>query len=331
MICILGAAFLVIIYCIVFCKCRSTRNNSRRRQTPILDNTHEDFVDENHGPVIDHPIWYINTVGLQQALIDSITVLKYNKGEGLIEGTECSVCLSEFEDDESLRLLPKCSHAFHIPCIDTWLRSHKNCPLCRAPIFNDSVVAVGTLGEPSGSNSSSGVDTRMGTTANGSGSEQSGDEATSEMREGDDNIVDLSVNDRLAEIVKSGFLDSKAKSFDFQMPIELIGDNQVEAGESQPVRRSFSLDPSTAALIYSKVANAGMVDQEESSTSSSQVVKKVDSKREMGNLGIYKMMKSSSIGRSLQKGPVLMKRSLSSSAKFSSSRHSKSQSQIFPL
>ncbi|CAL1395531.1 unnamed protein product [Linum trigynum] len=58
----------------------------------------------------------------------------------------CSVCLSEFEEGESLRLLPKCSHAFHIPCIDTWLRSHKNCPLCRAPIVaadaNSRAVAV---------------------------------------------------------------------------------------------------------------------------------------------------------------------------------------------
>ncbi|KAK6923800.1 Zinc finger, RING-type [Dillenia turbinata] len=331
MICVLGAAFLIIIYCTVFYKFYSTRNNSRRRQTPILDHTHENFVDGNHGPVIDHPIWHVNTVGLQQALIDSITVLKYNKGDGLTDGTECSVCLSEFEEDESLRLLPKCSHAFHIPCIDTWLRSHKNCPLCRAPIFNDSVVALGTLGEPSGSNSSSAVDSRMDINAIGPGSEESGDEAASELRDGDDNVVELPVNDRLADIVKSGFPDSKAKSCDFWMRIDLVGDNQVAAGESQLVRRSFSLDSSSAAVIYSKVANTGKVEQEESSSSSLQVVKKVDSNRVVGNLSIYKMMKSSSIGRSLQRGPVLMKRSLSSSAKFSSSRHSRSQSQILPL
>ncbi|KAF1001522.1 hypothetical protein AG4045_000284, partial [Apium graveolens] len=55
-------------------------------------------------------------------------------------GTDCSVCLTEFQDDETLRLLPKCNHAFHIPCIDTWLRSHTTCPLCRAGIVPNNDV-----------------------------------------------------------------------------------------------------------------------------------------------------------------------------------------------
>ncbi|XP_039047738.1 E3 ubiquitin-protein ligase RING1-like [Hibiscus syriacus] len=108
------------------------RSDSRRETTE----THDEFLDEDHGPVLDHHIWYINTVGLQPSIINSIKVFKYKKGDGVIEGTECSVCLTEFEEDETLRLLPKCSHAFHIPCIDTWLRSHTNCPMCRAPIVS---------------------------------------------------------------------------------------------------------------------------------------------------------------------------------------------------
>ncbi|CAJ1958755.1 unnamed protein product [Sphenostylis stenocarpa] len=72
--------------------------------------------------------------GLDDALIKAITVCKYNKGGGVVEGNDCSVCLSEFEENESLRLLPKCNHAFHLPCIDTWLKSHATCPLCRSTI-----------------------------------------------------------------------------------------------------------------------------------------------------------------------------------------------------
>ncbi|ESQ27971.1 hypothetical protein EUTSA_v10018579mg [Eutrema salsugineum] len=95
------------------------------------DSVEEEFQDRE---LVDHPIWLIRTTGLQQSIINSITICSYKRGDGLIERTDCPVCLSEFEEDESLRLLPKCNHAFHISCIDTWLRSHTNCPLCRAGI-----------------------------------------------------------------------------------------------------------------------------------------------------------------------------------------------------
>ncbi|KAL1219875.1 RING-H2 finger protein ATL54 [Cardamine amara subsp. amara] len=91
----------------------------------------EEFQDREQ---VDHPIWLIRTTGLNQSIINSITICNYKRGDGLIERTDCPVCLNEFEEDESLRLLPKCNHAFHISCIDTWLKSHTNCPLCRAGI-----------------------------------------------------------------------------------------------------------------------------------------------------------------------------------------------------
>uniref|UniRef100_A0ACD5Y6V7 Uncharacterized protein n=1 Tax=Avena sativa TaxID=4498 RepID=A0ACD5Y6V7_AVESA len=58
---------------------------------------------------------------------------KASKGE-----LECAVCLSEFEDDDTLRLLTKCSHAFHADCIDAWLSSHVTCPVCRANLLADA-------------------------------------------------------------------------------------------------------------------------------------------------------------------------------------------------
>ncbi|KAK1374977.1 RING-type E3 ubiquitin transferase [Heracleum sosnowskyi] len=88
----------------------------------------------------NHEPWHASSDGLDEVVIKSITVFKYKKGDGLIEGTDCSVCLNEFQESENLRLLPKCSHAFHVMCIDTWLRSHSNCPLCRA-----NIVHLGTF------------------------------------------------------------------------------------------------------------------------------------------------------------------------------------------
>ncbi|CAI0446039.1 unnamed protein product [Linum tenue] len=47
---------------------------------------------------------------------------------------DCAVCLSKFEPNDQLRLLPLCCHAFHSACIDTWLLSNQTCPLCRSPL-----------------------------------------------------------------------------------------------------------------------------------------------------------------------------------------------------
>ncbi|XP_027367521.1 E3 ubiquitin-protein ligase RING1-like [Abrus precatorius] len=144
MACMFGVVMFLCTVSIIIKRYYSRRHNNNRNgnrnrtESPILFDVNEGSFSDNddndeRGDVM-HPIWFIRTEGLQQSFIDSITVFKYGKHEGLIDGTDCSVCLGEFQHGESLRLLPKCNHAFHIPCIDTWLRSHKNCPLCRAPV-----------------------------------------------------------------------------------------------------------------------------------------------------------------------------------------------------
>lgn len=49
-------------------------------------------------------------------------------------GNECTVCLSVFADGEEIRRLSACQHAFHASCIETWLKDHPNCPICRADV-----------------------------------------------------------------------------------------------------------------------------------------------------------------------------------------------------
>ncbi|KAG5056118.1 hypothetical protein AAZX31_03G219600 [Glycine max] len=76
--------------------------------------------------------------GLDPALIQTFPILEYSVvkihkiGK---EALECAVCLCEFEDTETLRLLPKCDHVFHPECIDEWLSSHTTCPVCRANLL----------------------------------------------------------------------------------------------------------------------------------------------------------------------------------------------------
>lgn len=47
---------------------------------------------------------------------------------------DCAVCLSVFEEGEEVKQLPRCNHYFHASCIDMWLYSHLDCPLCRSPV-----------------------------------------------------------------------------------------------------------------------------------------------------------------------------------------------------
>ncbi|KAF5740186.1 RING-H2 finger protein ATL11-like [Tripterygium wilfordii] len=73
--------------------------------------------------------------GLDPEVIETFPTFVYSSVKGLKIGKgslECAVCINEFEDDETLRLIPKCSHVFHPACIDAWLRSHVTCPVCRA-------------------------------------------------------------------------------------------------------------------------------------------------------------------------------------------------------
>lgn len=78
--------------------------------------------------------------GLDPTVIDTFPMFLYSDVKDLKLGNnkgslECAVCLNEFEDDETLRLLPQCSHVFHPDCIDAWLASHVTCPVCRADLM----------------------------------------------------------------------------------------------------------------------------------------------------------------------------------------------------
>ncbi|CAH8386165.1 unnamed protein product [Eruca vesicaria subsp. sativa] len=73
--------------------------------------------------------------GLDVSVVETFPTFVYSevKTQKLGKGElECAICLNEFEDDETLRLLPKCDHVFHPNCIDAWLEDHVTCPVCRA-------------------------------------------------------------------------------------------------------------------------------------------------------------------------------------------------------
>uniref|UniRef100_A0A0D9VM10 RING-type E3 ubiquitin transferase n=1 Tax=Leersia perrieri TaxID=77586 RepID=A0A0D9VM10_9ORYZ len=138
--------FIVAILAIVFFVCgllhllirHLLRLHRRRRAARRGD---ADSVTAFQGQL--QQLFHLHDAGVDQAFIDALPVFLYRNvvglvgggGEGKEESFDCAVCLCEFAGDDQLRLLPKCSHAFHLECIDTWLLSHSTCPLCRRSLL----------------------------------------------------------------------------------------------------------------------------------------------------------------------------------------------------
>ena len=88
------------------------------------------YVDSAHNPTI---VTTQVTRGLEETVLKSLPVFVYSEKTHQ-DSMECAVCLSEFQENETGRTLPKCNHSFHIECIDMWFHSHSTCPLCRSPV-----------------------------------------------------------------------------------------------------------------------------------------------------------------------------------------------------
>ncbi|KAI9177687.1 hypothetical protein LWI28_018096 [Acer negundo] len=287
---LLASAFLAVCFYAIYVKLYLGSRRRRSRSDPqTINQTHDDFVDQDHGPTVDHHIWYIHTVGLQPSVISSITVCKYKSGDGLIEGTECSVCLSDFQEDETLRLLPKCNHAFHPPCIDTWLRSHTNCPMCRAPIIKNSSSSSPSSSSSSNSDNS---DSRI----------ESGDAQTEVFEENGETEPRFRGDDQdfEEEMVEVGLENTRKRSED-------------SSDEMQPMRRSVSLDFLSASKISEALANTNSNSNSnthlaEDSDSESRI--EIVGKRVGRNDSLARFVATSSIRRTLScSGKLLLSKS----------------------
>ncbi|XP_062091116.1 RING-H2 finger protein ATL52-like [Humulus lupulus] len=119
------AAIVLALYNIIVIRLCS---DSRRRQLSS-QRQNSSFVEVNTTS---------SRMGFESRELPSSFKYKKEKAEAVAEDevdqSECLVCLSAFEEGEEIRKLPRCKHSFHAPCIDMWLCSHSDCPLCRTPV-----------------------------------------------------------------------------------------------------------------------------------------------------------------------------------------------------
>ncbi|KAF5725789.1 hypothetical protein HS088_TW23G00518 [Tripterygium wilfordii] len=98
----------------------------------VLDEIHQQSVVLSTRPSVSS----IGSVPAPNEVVESLPIKLYTKFQKcqLEETAQCYICLVEYEEGDSLRILP-CNHEFHRACIDKWLKEiHRVCPLCRGDI-----------------------------------------------------------------------------------------------------------------------------------------------------------------------------------------------------
>lgn len=151
---VIGTAFLIVVYARLLSRqIRHLRRRWRRwrRCRHLLRSAASDFGTGSQYQFSPPPPYtsafpfstdsysdhLLSPYGLDDAAIKTLPLFLFSRSKAKQPAStnrDCAVCLFEFDDGEWLRTLPICGHAFHVECIDVWLRSHPTCPLCRAAV-----------------------------------------------------------------------------------------------------------------------------------------------------------------------------------------------------
>ncbi|KAK1315431.1 RING-H2 finger protein ATL16 [Acorus calamus] len=253
---ILTTAILLLSYYVFVIKCCL---NWRRPSSDTLSRArlHRDLhmaaLTAAHSPATE-------SRGLDESIIRLIPIVRFRKG-GSAGGSErykslyeCAVCLCEFQEEEKLRLLPSCLHSFHIDCIDTWLQSNANCPLCRFTISNDPTQLIMSGG---GSNDMVVIEV----IGEGGDDPRSQDELITGTEAALPPQEPIHNNPSPKQIEQRMFVQKKRKKLSHQF-VSSMGDECIDVRVKdeqfcvQPIRRSFSMDSSSDRQLYLSVQDA---------------------------------------------------------------------------
>ena len=228
---IMLSAIVILLFVVILMVClhlyarwylvRARRRHSRRarRRTRIV------FYVDPSNPNSSNAVTVSagGTRGLDAFVLASLPVFVYSE-KTHPELPECAVCLSESEENETGRTLPKCKHSFHIGCIDMWFHSHSTCPLCRSAVEpgqengDEVVISINESGSGSGSELCSDCQHEDGHTGSGSGSGPGQTSSSGGSRLKDFAGVSIEIP-RRNENFRDEFSDSPASQGGFRSPM----------------------------------------------------------------------------------------------------------------
>lgn len=250
---ITGTAFLLLSYYVFVSKCCNNWHLIdllRRFSVLRARQIEEPFI------ALSPTMW---NRGLDDSVIRDIPTFQFKREGDDMSIYGCVVCLNEFQEQDMLRVLPNCSHAFHLDCIDIWLQSNANCPLCRTSIS-------GTTRYP--------IDQIIAPRPSPQGSQQ----FSESLMGGDDDfvVIELGGEDEVLFSHRQEERDNSSEVFDqprSQSPktleqklgnskrkkrhhVSIMGDECIDVRQKddhfsiQPIRRSFSLDSAADRQLY---------------------------------------------------------------------------------
>ena len=98
----------------------------------ILNPNTENTILENEGgkktEIEPEPVWY------KEKLLESDIPITVLSDDSKIK-ERCSICLNEFQKNDQVYFLP-CFHCFHVNCLRKWVKTQKNCPMCKFEFEN---------------------------------------------------------------------------------------------------------------------------------------------------------------------------------------------------
>ncbi|KAE7995800.1 hypothetical protein FH972_000567 [Carpinus fangiana] len=120
----LFAVVVIIIILHIYARYLLRRQERRQRDSLYRAATTTQFAPDE---IFPHPP---AGKGLDPTVIASLPKFTHKPSDHS-EPVECSICLSTVGEEATVRVLPNCTHMFHVECVDVWLSSNTTCPICR--------------------------------------------------------------------------------------------------------------------------------------------------------------------------------------------------------
>ena len=92
----------------------------------LSDNIEQELIEFTLQQSLQNDESLEENVGIQ--INEPITL--YKKG---VEDEECPICIEKFENNERV-FTCSCNQIFHYSCINKWIKSKEDCPICRKKI-----------------------------------------------------------------------------------------------------------------------------------------------------------------------------------------------------